>query len=176
MDVLVRPPSGAPPFRISIDQLRHDIDVGRAPKEVWASLDGGVTWLPGHQVTGLSAPGANDEVVKHLIPIGRSGWAIVTGYLSLFTLLVDLALVGLIIAAASAPSGGSKAGAGEVLIIALVCALFGAPAQVATALLARRAMRANPQLLGAGRVMFTWICVGAMAVLMLTLFALVVLR
>lgn len=63
---------------------------------VWQ--DGMPEWLPASRVPQLSevvsrvaAPAAgigNDPVMRALLPVGRSGWAIAAGYLGLFSLLV----------------------------------------------------------------------------------------
>lgn len=64
---------------------------------VWQ--DGMPEWLPASQVPQLSevlsrvvAPAAarigDDPVMRALLPVGRSGWAIAAGYLGLFSLLV----------------------------------------------------------------------------------------
>ena len=63
---------------------------------VWQ--DGMPEWVPAGQVPQLSqvlgrfaapqASSADDPVMRALLPIGRSGWAIAAGYLGLFSLLV----------------------------------------------------------------------------------------
>lgn len=72
---------------------------------VWQ--DGMPEWLPAGQVPQLSeivgrvvAPAAarvgDDPLMRALLPVGRSGWAIAAGYLGLFSLLVIPAPLALI--------------------------------------------------------------------------------
>lgn len=63
---------------------------------VWR--DGMPEWVPAGQVPQIAhavgqavtpaASGFDDPIVRALLPVGRSGWAIAAGYLGLFSLLV----------------------------------------------------------------------------------------
>lgn len=159
-EVLVRP-ANMPEFRTSIDQLRADVTAGLAPANVLVSLDGGASWLQAWQAAGLSPPASStDEAAKYIIPIGRSGWAILTGYLSLLTLFLVLFEFVLLVFVIERP----RTNEGVVFVIGVLCAL-GIPAQLLTAMLGHRAIRNNPKLLGMGRVIFTYVCTGLLAAL-----------
>jgi hypothetical protein len=163
-DVLVRP-ANMPEFRTSIDQLRADVISGLAPPNAIVSFDGGVTWVPAWRAAGLPPPPtSSDDATKYFLPVGRSGWAIVSGYLSLLTMLFVLFAAIVLVAIIERPKTESSL----VPVIGVFCAL-GIPAQLATALLGHRAIRNHPKLLGMGRVIFTYVCTGLLAAISLAI-------
>jgi len=179
---MVRSNAGAEPLRLPVDRLRHEIDVGMIAKESPVSLDGGDTWIPAWRAIGLSAPATAADAVanmKHVIPIGRSIWAIVTGYLALPTVIVDQFLVLMVAGALTHPITKqltAESFVSGVLGPILIAFVIGVPAQLLTAILARRALARDPKLLGRGRVLFSLICVGTELTLSATFLTIVLLR
>jgi hypothetical protein len=161
MDVLVQGAGG--PMTVPMERFRHELSVGMAPMNIPVSLDGGQSWIPGWQAAGLSAPGSSDDALKMVVPIGRSGWAIVTGYLALFTMFIDLFLLAMVIGFTN--RSADRRDPRELLTVIFVCFVMGAPAQIVTALLASRSMRKDPKLLGKGRVIYSWVCVSSLLLL-----------
>ncbi|MGZ3448296.1 MAG: hypothetical protein ACXWUG_22085 [Polyangiales bacterium] len=175
MDVLVLLRRDAAPVAMPIERLRHELDVGMIGKDTPVSTDHGASWIPGWQAAGLTAPVTPAEAagsMVNIIPVGRSGWAIVTGYLALITMFIDLGLVALVIGAIS----NDRADPRDALGPALVMFVFGTPFQLITAFAARSAIKKNPNLLGNGRVIYSFVCVGLQVMLTAALVLIAVVR
>jgi hypothetical protein len=175
MDVLVLLRRDAAPVPMPIEKLRHELDVGMIAKDTPVSTDHGASWIPGWQAAGLTAPvtaaqAAGDMV--NIIPVGRSGWAIVTGYLALFTMFIDLGLLAMVIGTIS----NERTDVRDVLAPATVLFLFGVPFQLITAFAARGAIKRNPTLLGNGRVIYSFVCVALQIFLTAILISIVMAR
>src|SRR5262249_27221923 len=93
-------------------------------------------WRPGAAETDLTRAGdflgelsvvPNDDGLKHVLPVGRSGWAIAAGYLGLFSMIPLVSFVALpisIIAARDLKRHPEKLGWGRVITGLVLSSLF----------------------------------------------------
>jgi len=123
------------------------------------SADGGVSWLPAWQAAQQPLPA--DDALALLIPVRVNGYALIAGYVGLFSVLFfggPICLVaGAFFAAPKAPWA--------VRLVALVVALLLGPLPpAACAYLAHRQLRANPAERGMARVVTGYVSAGLMVV------------
>lgn len=172
--VLVEVVRGQPPQRYAMDDLRRAITSGLVAPMVFASVDGGATWVRAHEAAGLpaSAPGgaatggaatAGDALVLRMVlPVGRSVWAIVAGYWGLLTLFLALFWVApLADASARGPFPTDLLWVAAVMLVVFVLPTAG------TAALGHRAIRKDASKHGMGRVVFAYVAAGLHAALMI---------
>jgi hypothetical protein len=93
-------------------------------------------WRPGAAETDLTRAGdflgelsvvPSDDGLKHVLPVGHSGWAIAAGYLGLFSVIPIVSYAGLavsIIAARDLKRHPEKLGWGRVITGLIVSSLF----------------------------------------------------
>jgi uncharacterized protein DUF4339 len=93
-------------------------------------------WRPGAAETDLTRAGdflgelsvvPNDDGLRHVLPVGRSGWAIAAGYLGLFSIFPIVSFAGLavsIIAARDLKRHPEKLGWGRVITGLILSSLF----------------------------------------------------
>src|SRR5690349_8222730 len=100
MRVLVEVAPGQAPVALTVDELRSSIIAGRVQAMARASRDEGATWALAWQAAGLPPPqSGNDAALRMIVPVGRSIWAIVAGYLALLLLIFGATGWGITVAA-----------------------------------------------------------------------------
>jgi len=106
------------PFKL--EQMKQLVAVGRIRRDtrVWQpGADASAHTHAGDFVAELATK-PNDDYLVHLVPVGRSGWAIAAGYLGLFSLIPVVNYAGLavsIIAARDLRRHPDKRGWGRVI-------------------------------------------------------------
>jgi hypothetical protein len=168
MQILVEVVRGQAPLSLTVEELRSAIVAGRVPHGAFASTDGGASWAEAREIAGLPAPSpaaapigsgetGGDVALRMVVPVGRSGWAILAGYLGLALMLT--AVPGWGIAAYTGPKP-AEALVGAAITIAVVVPVVGA------GLLGHRAIANDPKKHGMGRVGFAYAMATLTVVLM----------
>lgn len=166
--VLVEIVRGQPPTRYDAEELRRAVASGLVAPMVFASTDDGATWVRAHEAVGLAAPAeaapaaGGDAVLRMILPVGRSIWAILAGYwglVSLFAALFWIAPIAETSRAKPDPAGLLQVAGGMLIALVLPTAGFAA--------LGHRAIKKNAGKHGMGRVVFAYVTAGLHLALML---------
>ncbi len=165
---------------VGIDQLMFEANLHRLAPEDLVRSEAMADWVPAASVAELfanvtsgsvpgaapdgvvapqSSPVAQDPLMRMMLPVGRSGWAIAAGYVALLAMFPAFALALVFLGDRNLAWNWPNVGFGAALLAPTVIALL-------LAWLARRDLRRHPEKHGGGRVVFTIIvaCLNVAAV------------
>ena len=159
MNVLLHDQNGVA-VSLPSEVFLQEVTMGRVPRDLPTSVDGGKIWLPAWQLDQKLRARGND-VEAWLMPKATEAWSTVAGYLALFSLLFFGGPLALAAGIMGWDHGPTK--------VARFCLVLGGlvlgPAPIAgMAELGRRALRADPMLRGRGRMIFAMVVAGILLV------------
>ncbi len=169
--VLVEVVRGQPPLRYEAEDLRRAVVSGLVAPMVFASTDDGASWVRAHEAVGVTAPSEaakpaeGDAVMRMIIPVGRSIWAILAGYWGLLCVALGMFWVAPLADASHVKSVATDLfpiAGGMLALVVLPTAGFAA--------LGHRAIKLNTGKHGMGRVVFAYVTAGLHLGLMVAAF------